>query len=133
MAPNIPNYLVVDVIHEENLLRTAWLRSVNSQEYREGLNVIRQLIREQHIRLWLSDSRQLAHVTFEDQRWILKEIIPLLVESSLRRVARVVNPDVFSYISFENMMSKAQESYSLEGYMEQFTSEETALGWLRMD
>ncbi|MCX2740290.1 hypothetical protein [Pontibacter anaerobius] len=97
------------------------------------MKAIKKLIFENNFKLWLADSRLLAHVTFEDQQWIMKEVIPLLLKSQLQKVARVVNADVFSYITFENMMSKAHENYNVEGHMEQFTSIDAALSWLRMN
>lgn len=134
MTPaELPNYLSARIVPDENLLHVTWLRSVSSQEYRDGLKAIKKLIFENNFKLWLADSRLLAHVTFEDQQWIMKEVIPLLLKSQLQKVARVVNADVFSYITFENMMSKAHENYNVEGHMEQFTSIDAALSWLRMN
>ncbi|WP_266206074.1 hypothetical protein [Pontibacter kalidii] len=133
MTPaELPDYLTGHIIPEESLLHITWLRPVSSAEYREGMRALKQLLLDQCTRLWLADSRLLSHVTFEDQQWILKEFIPLLLTSQLQKVARVVKADVFSYISFENMMSKAQESLNVHAQMEQFTTVDSALGWLRM-
>jgi hypothetical protein len=133
MTPaELPEYLTARIISEDSLLHITWMRPVSTVEYREGLHAIKQLILDQNTRLWLADSRRLSHVTFEDQQWIIKELIPLLLKSQLQKVARVVNADVFTYISFENMMSKAQENLNVYVQMEQFTTIESALGWLRM-
>lgn len=129
----LPEYLSIRLLNQDTLLHSTWLRSVNSTEYRNSLSLIKKLIIEKDIRLWLTDSRQLSHVTFEDQQWIMKEILPLLLKSRLEKVARVVKSDVFSYITFENLMRKAQESYSIEGHMEQFTSVDAALAWLYLN
>ncbi|WP_299754624.1 hypothetical protein [uncultured Pontibacter sp.] len=129
----LSEYLSIRLLNNDTLLHTTWLRSVNSIEYRDSLSLIKKLILEKDIRLWLSDSRQLSHVTFEDQQWIMKEILPLLLKSRLEKVARVVKSDVFSYITFENLMRKAQENYNFEAHMEQFTSVDAALAWLYLN
>ncbi|OKL40326.1 hypothetical protein [Pontibacter flavimaris] len=131
-SAELPEYLTSRIVPEEDLLHITWMRPVSTEEYREGLHAIKQLILDQSTRLWLADSRRLSHVTFEDQQWIIKELIPLLLKSQLQKVARVVKADVFTYISFENMMSKAQENLNVHVQMEQFTTVESALGWLRM-
>ncbi|WP_276496398.1 hypothetical protein [Pontibacter litorisediminis] len=129
----LPDYLTARMVPGDYLLHITWLRGVSTLEYREGIRLTKQILLENNIRLWLVDSRLLTHVTFEDQQWIMKEIVPLLLESNLQKVARVVKPDVFSYITFENMMRKAQECYNVQGHMEQFTTVESALAWLHMN
>ncbi|GAB3818636.1 hypothetical protein GCM10028895_16110 [Pontibacter rugosus] len=132
MIPNVPEYLSVQLREEESLLTLNWLRSVSSEEYRHGLCFIKDLIIHKKISLWLVDSRKLTHVTFEDQQWLNRTLIPLLLSSRLRRIARVVQSDVFIYISFEQQITKAQKEYTIGTAIEQFTSEEAALSWLFM-
>lgn len=128
----LPDYLHANIIPAEHMLHITWLRSVDSAEYREGLYFIERTIRENNIHLWLCDSRKLTLVTYEDQQWIINEIIPLLLQTNIKKVARVVKNDIFSYITFENLISKAHLSYQIQGHMEHFTTLDTALGWLRM-
>lgn len=127
------DYLKLKLVPEEHLLCVTWLRGVSSDEYRQGLLHIRQHILSHGIRLWFVDARRLTHVTFEDQQWIIKEIIPELLASNLQKFARVVQPDVFSYITFEDLLRRAQQSYDIIGHMEQFTSAEAAMAWLHMN
>ncbi|SFG05570.1 hypothetical protein [Pontibacter chinhatensis] len=127
------DYLKLQLVPEESMLCVTWLRGVSSGEYRQGLLHLRQLILDHGIKLWFVDARRLTHVTFEDQQWIIKEIIPELLASSLQKFVRVVQPDVFSYITFEDLLRRAQQNYSLIGHVEQFTSAEAAMAWLQMN
>ncbi|WP_157593667.1 hypothetical protein [Pontibacter actiniarum] len=130
MIPPPPDFLQIHVAEEGRLLHSEWLRSTSSPEYRTGLCYIQRLIIQRDINLWLVDSRKLAHITFEDQQWLKRELVPGLLHGNLSKVGRVVQPDVFTYISFEQVIEKAQSEYSLKTQIEQFTSIEAALSWL---
>lgn len=132
MVPEAPDYIVIKIKEEDKLLSNVWQRSVNSEEYREGLSLVKQYLLQHDIQLWLADSRKLANVTFEDQQWLVKKLVPELLASKLRKVARVMHADVFTYISFEQQMERAYQSHTIQTETEQFTSVEAALSWLYM-
>ena len=110
-----------------------WLRNVTSEEYREGSTLLKELVREKQVAYWLMDSRRLSNVTFADQQWIKREIVPAVISAGLQKFARVLTEDVFNYISFENVMQQAIEADNTPVEIAQFTSLEAALAWLNMD
>lgn len=133
MSPEVNDYLFISLNKEELLLHTKWLRSVTSEEYRAGIHAMKEVILENKVELWIIDSRLLGNILFADQQWIKREIAPLIKFSNLQKIARVLTEDVFNYISFENMMQRAREEYDIVIELEQFSSLEAALDWLRME
>ena len=133
MATELIDYLSISLKKEERLLHTKWLRNVSSDEYREGITVVKELILQHQVELWLTDSRLLGHILFADQQWIKREMAPLIKSSNLKRIARVLTEDVFHYISFENMIQRVKEEYDTSVELAQFSSLEAAFDWLQMD
>lgn len=111
-------------------LSSTWLRSVSSQEYRMALLQQQEIILQHEVKYWLIDSRALSGITFPDQQWLGRQLIPVLLQSKLRKVARVVNTDVFTYIAFEEQIRKVKRKYNFKTAIEQFSSPEAAKNWL---
>ncbi|GHA55158.1 hypothetical protein [Pontibacter akesuensis] len=130
MVPEAPDYIVIKIKEEDKLLSNVWQRSVTSEEYRAGLSLVKQYLLQHDIHLWLADSRKLANVTFEDQQWLIKKLVPELLTSKLQKIARVMHADVFTYISFEQQMERAYQNHPILAETAQFTSVEAALSWL---
>ncbi|WP_147383154.1 M26 family metallopeptidase [Pontibacter oryzae] len=80
----------------------------------------------------LSDSQKLNNVTIEDQQWLKNEIFPKMIEDGITKVARVVKEDIFTYISFENLVETAYNENAFEVKIAQFSSVSSALAWLRL-
>ena len=133
MSSEIQDYLSITFQEEERLLQAAWLRSVDSGEYRKGVALLKDMVVEKQAAFLLADSRRLSSITFADQQWIIRDIAPTLVASGLQKFARVLTEDVFNYITFENLLQRITENHRAGVEVAQFTSVEAALDWLRMD
>lgn len=133
MIFEVPDYLFTSLKEEEKLLHMKWLRNVTSEEYRAGINVVKEMILHHRVERWLIDSRLIDSILFADQQWIKREIAPLIKFSSLQKIARVLTEDIFNYISFENMIQQVIEEHDLQLDLAQFSSLEAAFDWLQMD
>ena len=133
MIFEVPDYLYTALKEEEKLLHMRWLRNVTSEEYRAGINVVKDIILHHRVERWLIDSRLIDSILFADQQWIKREIAPLIKFSNLQKIARVLTEDIFSYISFENMIQQVIEEHDLKLDLAQFSSLEAAFDWLHMD
>ncbi|RIJ42429.1 hypothetical protein D1627_00730 [Pontibacter oryzae] len=126
------DFLSIEIITEESLMHISWLRSLSSAEYRAGLNHMQTLLPVHSIKWVLSDSQKLNNVTIEDQQWLKNEIFPKMIEDGITKVARVVKEDIFTYISFENLVETAYNENAFEVKIAQFSSVSSALAWLRL-
>lgn len=133
MSSETKEYISINYQEEELLLQAQWLRSVSSEEYRTGVEQIKQLVLEKEVIFLLIDSRRLRNVPFDDQQWIKREIAPDLISSCLQKLARVLTEDVFNYISFEYLLQNITDEHKTRIEIAQFTSMEAALAWLQMD
>ncbi|WP_162053160.1 hypothetical protein [Pontibacter pamirensis] len=133
MSSEVHDFLLLTLDKEEQLLRSTWLRNVTSDEYREGVTLMKNYILHHKVSFWLTDSRLLDTILFADQQWLKREIGPLLKSSSLQRIARVLTEDVFNYIWLENIIQQIREEYEITVELAQFSSLEAAFDWLRME
>lgn len=133
MPTDVHEYLYISVDEAVKSMHIRWLRPVSSNEYREALLYCKALIMEKHLERWLIDSRKLDHILFSDQQWIRRELADSVRESSLQKIARILKDDVFSYISFENMIQTISEEHGTAVEIGQFSSEDAALFWLYTD
>ncbi|MCJ8164273.1 hypothetical protein MKJ04_05415 [Pontibacter sp. E15-1] len=133
MPAPVSDYFQITSCEEGGLLHTRWLRSVNPDEYRTGVRLVKELVLENNIRAWLTDSRKLNSVPFAEQQWLKREIAPAVVMTKLEKIARVFTEDVFHYIAFENLTQVIIEEHRKTLLIGQFTSVDAALAWLQME
>ncbi|WP_347156772.1 hypothetical protein [Pontibacter chitinilyticus] len=130
---NKPDYIRLEVNKEKHLLYSLWLRETTSEELRQGVLQFLKVIQEAEIWYWVLDARVLRSPSFTDQQWILKEVSPVLIHSSLLKLARIGNNDVFNYITYENIAEKTHEQFKAKAEFAQFTSYEAAMDWINME
>lgn len=93
---------------------------------------MQSLLALHNIKWLLTDSQKLNNVTIEDQQWLKNEIFPKMLQGELTKIARVVKEDIFTYISFENLVHAAYDEHAFDMQIEQFSSVESAFAWLRL-
>jgi hypothetical protein len=126
------DFIKIDYFPEQSLIHADWLRSVSSDEYREGVSLSLQFLKKYDPTYWLVDVRNLQGIRLSDQHWIQQEIVPQLIGLSVRKLARVGAADIFNYMSFEDMAEKAVEDNPISIDVAQFTSMEAAKSWLQL-
>jgi len=130
MPENAPDYIQISVNTEKHLMHSRWLRDTSSAELRSGVLRFLQVIQQEDIWYWILDARLLRSPSVADQQWILKEVAPVLIASNLRKLARIGNSDVFTYMAYENIVEKTHEQFLVKTAFAQFTTYEAAQNWI---
>lgn len=132
MSEKAPDYIQINVSREKHLMHSIWLRDTSSEELRAGVLRFLEIIQQEDIWYWMLDARLLRSPSIADQQWILKEVAPALIASNLRKLARIGNSDVFTYMTYENIVEKTHEQFSVKTAFAQFTTYEAALNWINL-
>lgn len=132
MSEKTLDYIQINVSREKHLMHSIWLRDTSSEELRAGVLRFLEIIQQEDIWYWMLDARLLRSPSIADQQWILKEVAPALIASNLRKLARIGNSDVFTYMTYENIVEKTHEQFSVKTAFAQFTTYEAALNWINL-
>ena len=79
---------------------------------------------------WLSDIRKQGVVGPGDAKWLQNEIIPKAVEAGLKRIAVIMDSDIFKKFYVGNIETDLQKKG--QKLMHYFKSEEEANSWLAL-
>ena len=85
-----------------------------------------ELLIQQNATAWLSDIRKQGVVAPAQSQWLQTEIIPKAVESGLKKVAVLMDGDVFKDFYIKNLQNKTQK-----GLIQYFGMLENANEWLK--
>ncbi|MBF9254563.1 hypothetical protein I2I11_14760 [Pontibacter sp. 172403-2] len=125
------DYLEIKLYGEQNLLYAKWKRSVSSEEYRTGVRNLVRLLQEEVYYL-IIDSEKLPTLVIPEQQWLLREFCPLLANTKVRKMARIGNGDVFSYLVIDNLTEQASQTYSFQLAFKHCKTMEEAMEWLQL-
>ncbi|GAB3535826.1 hypothetical protein GCM10027443_25320 [Pontibacter brevis] len=115
---------------ELKLLRSGWLRKVDSAMYREGMLHVREIIEHQQLKFWLYDASKFTAPDISDQIWTVEVLGALLAETTLLKIAVVVPKDVFLQTVAEQVRFQARPVFEGSIKMENFFDVGSAEEWL---
>lgn len=115
---------------DKKLLYAKWLRDVDTTEYRLVLNYIHQLIKDNHITLWLQNSEHLLPRSLEDQKWAAEEFGFMIAQSLIKYVAIVLPKHSPHYAELLSLRDKAYRIFGKTKHIQLFETEQEALAWL---
>ncbi len=101
---------------------------MNDEDYRKSMRAYSAKVAlDRHKKLLVNTTHSKFSIVPETQEWTAQEIAPLT--TSLERMAFVMNSDIFSRISLEQLMEEDNiaSKYSAPRY---FETEEEAIKWL---
>ena len=127
------DYLTVRHDASLNILFSEWFGRISSDEYREGMQFILQVIREKNIPRWLSNSRNMNALPVVDQRWTNELFFREMPQTPLKKVARLLSDEIINQLIINNMVEHAQEISPIKVDFAQFSDLETAMQWLSED
>jgi hypothetical protein len=126
-------FLTIRHDEEQNILLTDWRGQVSSEQFRDGIRKIMDVIQQQNIRLWLSNSRNMNALSITDQRWTNEFFVEALVQSPLKKVARVISDEIMHQLVINNMIEHAADNNLVTIEINQFADSEAAIKWLLTD
>src|SRR5688572_1974534 len=105
-----------------------WRGSLTSAEYREAFGKCLELTNEKKLVNWLGDNRKLLAISEQDQEWTFQVAAPILLRSTLQKMATLVSEDMYSQMAVTGLFDRASPVISFENqYFKEF---EKALEWL---
>jgi hypothetical protein len=96
-------YISVHMDQNRSLVHSAWLRSVDSHEYRIALNHFIHCVCMHKVSYWLADITQLSTPNMYDQKWTADLIGSILHQTYLKKIAVVLKDDLFMEVVLERM------------------------------
>ena len=105
-----------------------WTGFLNSQEFREATTKCMELIQQEGLTHWLADNREMKAIRQADQQWFVENILPIMLQSSLKRMATLVSGDIFNQMAIDHIKEEAGPLDTIE--LRDFTDEVKAVAWL---
>lgn len=125
-------YAIVATNPELQVVSDVWFDRFDSQdEFRHVLSYVRDLFRAGGYRFWLADLRFLTSNFAESEAWLVKTLMPDVIEAGLEREA-VVLPDGDVREEGQNVYATASHAVQVlsDGRVRGFTNIALARRWL---
>lgn len=103
---------------------------ISLSELQTTLTHLLEVIEEKKPLYILADTRRLNILGEEGQKWISNNFLPAFYTSSVTKFARIVEPDIFTQVVIESLLSNVQCEEVFGCSMQSFTDRESALDWL---
>lgn len=112
---------------EDGLVFMDWDGYATSEQFRAGSELMLQLVQEHKASKVLADAKDMILIDLEDQRWVVNEIFPKLIDAGCKTMALVSPHHYFNKVAIESLSFKANEK-SLSCRI--FHNQKAAKGWL---
>ncbi|ALI99132.1 STAS/SEC14 domain-containing protein [Rufibacter tibetensis] len=122
--------LTLDYDQGQKTAYAVWNGFLNSQEFKEATLKCLQLMEEEGVVRWLADNRKMKAIRQADQHWFVENIMPRMLQSTLRRMATLVSEDMFNKMAVDQIMQRIEQPDHL--VLRDFNDEAQALAWLMM-
>ncbi|MEX1133035.1 MAG: hypothetical protein WEC15_07430 [Flavobacteriales bacterium] len=95
----------IDVHPVQRLVRLTWKHPVAGSEYRALLTRLLGVVKDQQLKLWLSDGCKAGPILYEDQVWTTREFMPMVLAAGLVRIAIVNSKDGLNLLAVDRMVN----------------------------
>lgn len=108
--------MTIDILHDDpdatievhpvqRLVRLTWKRPISGPEYRVLLLRLLDVVKDQQLKLWLSDGRKAGPILYGDQVWTTSEFTPMVLAAGLERIAIVNSKDGLNLLAVDRMVN----------------------------
>jgi hypothetical protein len=108
-----------------NAIELIWKKHQEEKTYKMMFTKILEFIKEYRATAFFSDIRKEGVVGPESSKWVQTEIMPQAFAAGLKKIAVVMDPDVFQEFYLKNIVKAAGNDR-----MKYFGSIETANSWI---
>jgi hypothetical protein len=115
----------------KNQARAVWNGFVSGNIFHRACIACQDLMDERKVLYWLADNRKMKSIRAADQEWFMKEIVPRICASPLRKMATLVSEDIFNQMAIDLLFIKKNHIIRFDNHY--FKNEEEALVWLAQD
>ncbi|MBC3541139.1 hypothetical protein ACFSC6_03085 [Rufibacter sediminis] len=125
----------VEVDENAKFIYLEWLQAPPTEEFRKAFHLAGMICLEYKCEYWLSEARPIPYLEFADQNWVLREMKPILIKSTLKKYARISSKESISLLDIHRIYSALNDEQdpNLKTHFESFTSKDAALDWLFSD
>ena len=113
------------------LITNTWLRPVEHQEMLATAERLNHFLEETKTDKLLLNALAIGKLLPHTKEWLSTTYYKSLSEFGLKKLARVLPENVFSRLTFESVMTRAEALGAVSYEVRNFTSDEAALRWLR--
>ena len=124
------DFMAFEINTHQKLLRTKWVQSISSTEYRKGMSFVLDTIRTQNLELWLYDASRSSGPEISDQIWMAEVFTPLINKTKIQRVAAVVSQDLIQQTVIDKIHTRSQAYKRADVSFETFYDLASAEEWL---
>ena len=127
------DYLKLEVDPGASLIRLYWKRQVTNSELRTGFYTAAQVAETYGCKLWFGDSRNTSMLNIADQDFLVKDLLTILSNAGIRKVARLVDEQEAVVTTSFSMKLKIESEHPENIRFETavFTNAAAALAWLQ--
>jgi hypothetical protein len=105
-----------------------WGSMVDEQEFREAMDKVIDLMKENGTGKILSNSTQLGALSEEDQVWSVEDWLPRALAIGYSAIAIIVSEDIFGQMAVEDVLNSVSEKSPIK--IQYFDNEEKATEWM---
>lgn len=117
----------INLNQELSTMELVWKGVVTEQVYRDTFSKGLELLIAESAKNWISDIRKQGIIGPDSAQWLQKYIIPKAMQNGLKKIAVVMNEDVFKKFYVDNL----QKSVDSNSLMQYFKSMEDAYNWIK--
>ena len=118
---------LVHVKHDadKNIIIAIWITPPTSEEYREGINAVLQVIKDSGTGKVVWDCAGLGAISPVDQEWTIQDFHNPALEFGYSQAAIVLPVDIFTQMSVESMINEVGNFKT-----KYFDNTEEAIAWV---
>ena len=123
------DYAQVTLDQEADVLKLVWKSDCPSDIYRFVYNNILDLLKKTKFKYYVADIRNITMIAPSDRKWLQEEIVPVLFESGVIKIAALVSGDIYIQRHIAHINKSIEDAKPIK----QFGSLEEALKWFKED
>ena len=112
----------------ERLIHLEWKGHARSSEYRRGLEIALDLVKQHGVRRWLADLRYMTAILRDDEQWANTTWFPQLFNTDLEKMAIVPSNDYFNQTSVQRSFTAVDGKLTFK--VAWFPTPQEAMEWL---
>lgn len=122
------DYVTIQCEEGLNLLEVEWHGLIRSEEFRETLKLILELIQEKKMKYFLVDRKDMQRISLADEEWRRKHWFPKFLKSGVTKAASVVSKDYYNEVSVARLIEEEDKDITIQ--RKSFYNYQAAKNWL---
>ena len=122
------DYVTVQYNESLKLVEVEWHGLVQSNYYRETLNMVLDLIEEKNLEYFLVNRLNMERISLNDEKWRQEEWYPRFLKSSVKKAASVICKDHYTEVAVSRLIEEKDKIIKIE--RRSFSEYQEAKNWL---